>query len=234
MDRLLLRLLLLLLLLFTATAGCAPRRKVEEPKPFAPRPVDRHLTVAIDMSDSFRGLIERDVRAFVHLLNAVNEFFASGVGEDRNDRLLLVQISAVGLPILFEGTPREFHERFGSPDGLRRELLAKSDPRASRVYDSVSDAVEYALGADGVQPGKTRLALLCLSDMENNVTAPQTESRFARALADWAGAGGVVGLHWLPQGKLGPWRDYLRRVGFAAGRTCVSPDFIGSAPLPHL
>jgi len=218
--------------LLLGLAGRMQRRVEKEQTPFERPPIDGHLSIIIDLSGSFRTHLARDGRAFGHLMQVVQAYFQAGAGQGRHDRLLLAQISGSRETILFEGTPREFQEAYASPDDLRRQALARSDPSGSRVHDTIADTVQHVLGSDGVRPGKTRLALLVLSDMEDTAGTAGTPERLARGLQDFARAGGVIGLHWLPQSGVQPWRAFLTRCGFAPGRACVTADFHPSAPLP--
>lgn len=225
---------LFLLLLLALTVGCSPRRArtEDESKPgFQRRSVDRYLVVVVDLSGSFRDKMARDTDASKHLMRTVGEFFQSGAGEDRHDRILLAQISAATLPILFEGTPREFTERFKTPDELRKLFLERSNPHGSRVYDSLSDAFELVLGSDVVVRGNTKLGMLILSDMIDTQRKPESEKRVHRNFRDWASAGGAIAVHWLPQNEVMAWREYLRFAGYRPEQYSVSPDFNASAPV---
>lgn len=226
--------LFLLILALLAGAGCTQRRPAGEYQPFdAGKTVDAHLTVVLDLSGSFHAQLSRDGKVMTHLMRVIGTFFDASAGTERNDRLLIAFIAADRQAIFFEGTPRQFQQTYASPDDLRRALFARADPSGSRVFETIADAVEHALTGDGVVPGKTRLSMLVLSDLVDNQSNSQTANRFQRSLQSYAKAGGAVGIHWLPQDAVGPWRDFLAKAGFTARQMRVTAGFHPEAPLPN-
>lgn len=224
-----------LFLMLIAAVGCTPRQQSAEPPPFdAAKPVDAHLTLVIDLSGSFHAQLSRDGKVMAYLMRVIQTFFEAGVGTERNDRLLIAVIDGNSHPIFFEGSTRQFQQSFASPDDLRLALFRRANPSGSRVHDTVCDAAQQALACDGLVPGKTRLSMLILSDMEDNKCNASTNSRFRQVMGDYAKAGGAVGIHWLPQQYVIPWREYLTaQVGFSAKQLRVTADFQPEVPLPN-
>jgi hypothetical protein len=235
MSRTLTALMIALLITLTALTGCSPRRSRVESRGYEQQRVDSILVVVVDLSGSFVELFKPDGKATAHLLEVIQNYFHARIGLGKNDRLIIAQISGSTQPIVFEGSPREFHEQFGSATELRKLLLSKADPSRSRVYDSISDAIEHALDATGgVEQGHCRMNLLVLSDMDDNASASTGLQRLDANLRRFhTQYDGVVGLHWLPPAQVRPWAERLRQLGFPATRCRVTGDTLPSAPLPN-
>ena len=61
----------------------------------------------------------------------------------------------------------------------------------------------------------SRVVLVCLSDMENNVVDNYTsEQRLMRNLKEFAKKGGVIGLYFVGTRETIYWRQKLQEIGF--------------------
>src|SRR5438270_7033317 len=99
------------------------------------------MVVVLDLSGSYAQYMN-DGKAW-HAVNAmIRKFFRDRAGE--SDKIVLAQISRASRGPIWSGSPKAFRARFGEP-GAFRELLTHYDPNGSRVYDSIAEAVEYAL-----------------------------------------------------------------------------------------
>jgi len=95
-------------------------------------------------------------------------------------------------------------------------LISKSTMSGSRVYDGISDAMEYCLSDPRLRKS-SRLALLVCSDMED--TSPdrdKAEERLVSNLKDFGKHGGVVGMYWVRTQQpnlVSVWRRHLDEAG---------------------
>ena len=58
------------------------------------------------------------------------------------------------------------HKQFGTAKAFRDYLMQRADPAGSRVHDAVADTVNYVADYPGVAEGRTKSAVVVLSDMD--------------------------------------------------------------------
>lgn len=211
--------------------GCTQYAETDTPRVDLNRPDgDVLLVVAIDLSGSFADLMAKDGKAYAFLTRAMDNYFRNAVGGD--NRVVIAQLSAAGKePLLWEGTPAQLRQDFGSAAAFRDFLLAKSHPAGSRIHDGVADAIGYALSDPGVAGGKTKAVLCVLSDFDDNAPEPErSERRLAQALGDFGRKGGVVGFFFVDLPRVAVWRRHLQESGVK--RYVCESGIVARPPLP--
>lgn len=211
--------------------GCkrsGTQKTSEKPFGFTTESIDTHLTICVDLSGSFEREFSRSGKAYPFLLKAIDYYVRNRKG---TNRLLIVQLSGATSPILYEGSPRSFMDAYPTPDAFRRFLLSKADPRGSRVHDSIADGMDYALRSPGVVPGKTKMVLLCLTDMDENVGGEPSRHRLVKAFQQWASQGNLLGLYFVHPLLEPYWGATLRHCGFG-DRARITTGFNAETPLP--
>jgi len=196
------RLKLLAALLPAALAGCTayqPPQTVGQVQEEEPEYV---MVVVLDLSGSYARYMN-DGKAWNAVTAMIRKFFRDRAGEA--DKLVIAQISRAPQGPIWSGSPKAFRARFGGPWAFR-DLLKQYDGNGSRVFDSITEAVEYAMPL----MGKGRAGCFVFSDMEDNLSQPGGEQRLVRALAAFAQKGGSVGIYWCAFREAPRWRAQLK------------------------
>lgn len=229
-------LLILLALLSLAPAGCGERRDPtrDDETTFAHTRADAVAVVVLDLSGSFEQLLlGRENRAFTFLQKLIQQFFHQGIG--REQRLVIAQISGTDKALVFEGSVRDFADRFPDPDSFKDHLKRVGNPAGSRVYDSISDALSYTLGLPAVEKGHTKVGLFVLSDFDDNVrttqSVPRLESQLKILATEYRGA---VGFYYVEQSLYPSVVSLVQRAGFPRDRGVVTSDVTSTPPIPVL
>lgn len=215
-------------LLSAVLMGCEPRR-VTEPTTFGDRDKEFYLTVLVDLSGSFAGLMAEQGKAYEFTLALIDRYFRERIGTP--DTLVIAQISGNKRALLWEGRPLDLRKEFHSGAEFREFLLQKADPQTSLVHDGIANAIEYTLADPSVQSGKAKTALFVLSDMlENGPHMEESIERLRGALAAYGKRGGVVGLYYVNSDLVSCWRSELAAAGLRDYQ--VSSEIVRKPPLP--
>ena len=147
-----------------------------------------------------------------------------------DDLIVIAKISGDREALLWRGTPRDLREQFPSPEKLREFLLNNMDSSGSRVHDAMVDTMRHIIDDPNVANGEAKSALFVLRDMvENTPDAQASEEDVIRLLSEYAAKNGVVGLFFVKQGLVAPWRERLSQSGV---RFTVSSEIERNPPLP--
>lgn len=226
MNRFVSALLLIVALLLAACGGCTPHTPPAEVPTFGKDDVGFVLILNVDVSGSFLEALEAKGWAFVSKL--LQQFFRDR--DTESDQIIISQLSGSrGQGPVWKGSPRAFRKKFGN-GGAFQNYLAKFSPNGSRIHDSITESIGYAMQHAG---GKTRLLLVTLSDFEDNASAPGSEDRLVEALRRFGAANGRVAFFWLPSSMAQVWEGHLRQL-FPSDHFVVVPDIVDSVKLPNL
>jgi hypothetical protein len=172
------------------------------------REYDRLVVLGVDLSGSFLSLMADRGKAWEFLLKVLDRYMRG----NGNEKLILVQLSGNKSALLWDGTPAQLRKDFPDREAFRKHLLAKADPNASRLFDGVAEALEYAGALPGVT-AKTKRALIVLSDVEDNLSAAGAEQRLVGALRGFGQRGGAVGVYFVSHTLVPRWRANLQAAG---------------------
>jgi hypothetical protein len=215
------------LCLLLLISGCHPRLDISE-SIITPHEGEYLVSILIDLSGSFSEMMATDGHAYDFLLQILDRYFRDRIGT--NDQIVISQISGgTNRSLLWQGTPVELRQRFPTADAFRVFLLSKADAAVSRVYDALSQTVEYTMSDSNVVSGKAKSAVFCLTDMLDT-SVDQSKERAVKALNDYGRMGGVVGIYFCEQGQVAEWRQILTDAGIR--NSCVEPEFVGHPKLP--
>lgn len=104
---------------------------------------DLAVIVVLDLSGSFTDeLFGKDAKAWHCIQRILGALHQDRSGQ--NDRLILSQISSSDRALLWEGSLADFRRSFSSETAFRSFIFARAQNQASRVWDSISDSIEYA------------------------------------------------------------------------------------------
>lgn len=209
--------------------GCEKRRN-DSASPLVAEDIDYVLIMVFDLSGSFTDLMAHRGKAYAFALRVMDRYFRDRLGE--NDRIIIGQISATDKALIYDGSPVRLRREFPSAEAFRDHLLAHADPNGSRVHAATAAALDYALVTyPGITAGKTRSALFVLSDMEDTTaTAKHSEQALLRSLRQYGRANGIVGLYYVEEPRLAPWRSRLRDAQVRS--FVVESRIVGEPTLP--
>lgn len=209
-------------------SGCGPKRTSTE----AVTGQGDHAyvcVVAVDLSGSFQHQMADGGKAYEFLMTVLKRYFDSHSAT--GDKIIIAQLSGTQRSLLWEGTPRELRIEFPSAQSFRDFLLRKADPNGSMIHDGVRHAIDYVASDPLVASGKAQSAVFVLSDMLDNAPdSAGSQQRLVQSIAAYGRQGHVIGLYYVDQLQVAPWRQYLRDAGLSDYR--VEPEFYGSPPLP--
>jgi hypothetical protein len=192
---------------------------------------DYVLTIAIDMSGSFKELMGEDGKAWSFVCQVVDKYFRDRLGH--SDKLILAQLSGNEQSLLWRGTPLELRQEFPSASAFRDWLAERTDPHGSRIYDGIAQAVEYTLSDPVMASGKAKAAVFILSDMrDNGPNRKQARERVIKDLAELARRDGVIGLYYVDVPLVPKWRQVLSDAGIPAANLMIEADIVGRPLLP--
>src|ERR1051325_206552 len=115
------------------------------------------VVIAVDMSGSFADYMTRDGKGYEFTMRVADRYFRNSIGS--GNRIVIAQLSATNRALLLDGTPVDLRQMFPSATEFRDNLLKKSNPFGSRIYDGIADAFDYVLSDPGVINGKTKAAV---------------------------------------------------------------------------
>jgi hypothetical protein len=212
-----------------APAGCGPRRP-DDGAVFRQQQPEAVIAVVIDTSGSFAGRLDE---AYAFFAVVADEYFRASQGG--HSELVISQISGAGKPaLLWRGPPADLRKKFPSASDFRAFMFARSDPAGSAVHDALADTVDEVLSRPGVAEGKTRSAILLLSDMQDNVGSADSLQRATDRLRAYRAAKGSVGIYWCDQDLARDWRTRLKDAGFDGTNSVLETSIASRPPLPRL
>jgi hypothetical protein len=215
------RLVLVLPLLF----GCQHRIETET-HTFSYTKPSRIVSIVIDMSGSFQQLMADNGAAWQFVLLVIDTYFKNSIGSD--DRLIISQISGA-TPLLWEGRPLDLRRDFPTPGSFRDFLKSKSTD-GSPIHLAVARSLEYEMS---VSDPTTKAAMFVLSDMEDNGEKTEAmKTRILAALSKFAQQGGAIGLYYVSDPYIEPWKKILQDSGFKEWR--VESQIVSHPLLPNL
>ena len=191
------------------------------------REYERVVVIGIDLSGSFLQLMAERGKAWEFLLRVIDRYLRG----NGNEKLILVQLSGNANALIWDGTPSQLRKDFPDQEAFRKHLLSRADPNGSRLHDGISEALEYQAGLPGMTP-KTKRALLVLSDMDDNQSAPGSEQRLVKALGDFGKRGGAVGMYFVDHFRVARWRSNLKAAGVR--NHVVESHIVATPTLPTL
>lgn len=218
----------LIIVLFISLSGCEKRREasralVHDDSKFV-------MTILVDLSGSFEQMMAEGGKAYQFTLAVLDKYFRDRIGSD--DKLIIAQISMNDRALLWQGTPLQLRQEFPSPQAFTTFLRERADPNGSLVHDGIAHTLEYVNSEPNVATGKARAAVFVLSDMLDNGTKADAKDRALKALATFGKNGNVVGLYYVDQMLVAPWRQDLRQAGVK--EFCVESEIVGKPQLPNL
>jgi hypothetical protein len=148
------------------------------------------------------------------------------------DRLVLGQISGTKATLFWDGEPKSLRHEYADQKAFTKFLMRRPDPGGSRVFDSISDGLEYLIHYPGVREKKTKVCAVILTDMDNNVNDESDEkskSRLLQALRDFGKLDSCIGLYWCEPQHVNLWRDQFRACGVNG---VVHAGIVADPPLP--
>lgn len=219
------------LLVLGIAFGC--QKRIERPEYILkPDESEYVLTILLDMSGSFSSMMADDGKAYMFVCQVVDKYFRDRLGT--HDRLILAQLSGTERALLWQGTPFDLRQDFQSASAFRDFLMAKADPRSSRIHNGIAQAVTYSLEDPVVAEGKGKAAVFVLSDMlDNSPDSELSKERAIKALTEFGQKGGVVGLYYLDTLMCAEWRQILRDAKMSPTHFRVEPDIVGRPSLPN-
>jgi len=190
------------------------------------RDYDRVVVVGIDLSGSFLDLMAEKGKAWEFLLRVIDRYLRG----NGNEKLILVQLSGNSDALIWDGTPSQLRKDFSDQEAFRRFLISKANTSASRLHDGITDALEYLTALPGIT-AKSKCALLVLSDMDDNHSAPDSERRLVQALTDFGKRGGSVGMYFVDQPFVSKWRTNLKS---SVKNSVVASRIEAQPPMPSV
>lgn len=191
--------------------------------------IDRLVVLVLDLSGSFEHKMQKDGIAYKFALDVVDQCFRDSIGSE--DRLILSQISGSSAPILWEGKPLDLRNQFKTPEEFWTFLKTKAVPNQSNVHDGIYRVVDYLMSRPGIANGRTKSAVLVLSDLLDN-GASSSFSQMRDTLKVYGSMNGVVGLYYVDQNMQKLWHNLLMQT--AIRDFVVEGDFYGKPNLPTL
>ena len=194
-----------------AIPGCTPHSSVDE-QGKRPPVIQRNetldmLAVVADLSGSFEETMRQNGWQFMTML--LKNFKRDLAGEVAT-KIVIAQISGERQGPIFEGSLKSFGKKMGSASDFHDFLKDHAKASGSRVFDSISQTVDYLTQFVG---DNTRAGVFILSDMDDNLSAPGAEDRLVQSFAAFGKKGGSVGIYWCDLDKVGKWQDHLRQAG---------------------
>jgi hypothetical protein len=168
------------------------------------------LVVLVDESGSFKELMKPDGAATKFLYDTVDHYFQARLASDQ-DLLIVAQLSGNRQALLFQGSPRDFRQRYSSAATFSQELERRSSGGGSRIYDGISDSIEFILNDPNL--ATAHLCLIILSDMEQNLQdGYTTNQRLENNLKAFVQRKGVMGIYFAEPQECIKWRQKLQKL----------------------
>ena len=205
------------LLALMALLGCTRVSENESQNSTSPilleeAPEDMVILV-LDTSGSFAPFMLNDGKAWNLATRIVDGMFRARQGH--NDQLVIAQVSGNDSPLLWQGKPQQLRQAFSSASDFRAFVLGKSDMKGSRIYDGISDAVDFCLNDSRAKKSKRAALLICSDMIDTTPNREQAETRLIQSLATFGKQGGVVAMYWVSvhPDEVSRWRRNLDKAG---------------------
>ncbi len=215
----------LLLIVTIVIAGCEPyqppssdlstsaQTQTPGPSTFQPSETEYIVMIVVDLSGSFSHLMADEGKAYEFALKIYEKYFRDRIGNDK-DELIVAQLSGTSRSLLWRGSPLELRHKFSTATEFKDFLLANADPRGSVIHDGMAHALEYLTSDPALACGHAKSAVFVLSDLLDNGADPEkSQRRVSNALSEYASKNGVVGLYYVDQDLVLPWRKALQTSG---------------------
>ena len=189
------------------------------------------LVFAIDLSGSFFDTLATKGKAYDFLLKVMDRYFVSSIGS--NHRVVIAQLSGdkKRAPI-WDGTPAELRKQFKGPEYFLGFLYQNRDTSGSRLHDGIADVCAHVLDNEGVRTGRTKCAVIVLSDMEDNLSGPGSEERLAQTFKELGKINAAVGMYYVTFELCPKWRQHLRESGVK--HWVVEPSIVAQPEIPSI
>ncbi len=223
----------LLCLLLLPVAGCEERQEQSKKSPLAASEPGVLIAFEIDTTGSFAEYFQSgNGKAYVLMMDTLTQLSRDRAGE--NDRVILGVITGAGTKsLLWDGTPLQLRRDFDSPEALANFLMKHSNGNGSRIHDGIGDLLDYVMAVPGVAEGRTRTAVVALTDMDDNVGEEQaSKKRLTDRMRRFAHMEGVMALYWVATDHLQEWRDAGRDCGFKPGHFVVESEIVSKPAVP--
>ena len=219
--------LLICLLLNIAFTGCEPRVEPKDQAVLVGSGEEFVLTIVLDLSGSFVDQMSEQGRAYEFVVAALGRYMKE---KDATDKLVFAQISGTDVPLMWEGSVKDFRRDFPSGASFRSFLERHAGPGGSRVHEGATRAIRYVMSRPRVARKEAKSVALILSDMDDTSGDPSSEGKLVDAIKDYVNAGSGVGLYFVRQDIID---KYLRHFGDAGLKGCVvEGDFVGHPTFP--
>lgn len=196
-----------------AVANQLPTSQPHGASAFSPSETEYIVMILIDLSGSFAHQMAEEGKAYEFALRIYDRYFRDRIGNN-SDELIIAQLSGTHRSLLWRGAPLELRQKFSSATEFKDFLLANADPRGSLVHDGMAHALEYMNSDPALANGKAQAAVFVLSDLLDNGSNPEASApRVGKALADYARKNGVIGMYYVDQDLVLPWRQTLQAAG---------------------
>lgn len=187
------------------------------------------VLIALDLSGSFQHMMTEEGVGYQFATQVIDRYFRDKIGT--GDRLVISQISGTQRSLLWEGRPLDLRKQFPSAEAFRQHLMSRADPGGSLVYEGLKNATSYVLDDPSIKGGRAKVSLFVLSDMlDTGPEGSQAEGYVNHALSEIGLRGGVVGIYYVDQELVVPWRRRLQQLGLRNAR--VESEIVGMPPLP--
>lgn len=177
---------------------------------FAPSETEFIVMIVIDLSGSFAHHMADDGKAYEFALRIYDRYFRDRIGNSK-DELILAQLSGTHRSLLWRGSPIELRHKFATAEDFKEFLLANANPNGSVIHDGIAHALEYMNSDPALTNNNAKSAVFVLSDLlDNGLNPEQSGPRVSKALAEYASKNGVVGMYYVDQELVLPWRQTLQ------------------------
>jgi hypothetical protein len=243
------RILAIAMVCSSMSLGCGPRREASESASVLQQKESTfQLTLLFDMSGSFEPLMAQQGKAYEFAMHCFDRYFKSRIGMD--DEIIIAKIAGSSRALMWQGTPQQLRQDFPSAAAFREMLTSVERKATIDTFQSVKDAqgnvflsgsnvhecivktLGYALSEPGIADGRVKSGVFVCSDMLDSSPEPdKTKQEALEALTRFGQAGGVVGLYFVDQTRVGEWRGLLGDAGIKHWR--VESEIVSRPILPE-
>lgn len=186
-------------LLLLVLGGCEKRREAkDEWNPFKAEAPDAILILDIEQTERFRELIQgSNPNAFKFIMQVIDRFEAAYPAS--NAQVILGEICerTPEESILWQGSVAELRAHFKTAWDFNYSLKNRQSP-TGRVYENIHTMLKYAMRLPGVREGKTKVAAMFLSSMNDKSQNPEEARRkLVEALRESRQMHFAIGFFWV-------------------------------------